>query len=84
MSVRSTDREAFFRVSVDHASEQLLTVVRHEGGNLEPARLHLLQQLPQIVIIERKRALKYNSPVTRKFISTRGVPASSPVRYLAG
>ena len=51
--VRRTHREALPRVDLDHAAEQVLAGRIHEVRDVELATLHFLQQLAQIVIVER-------------------------------
>ncbi len=54
-------RESFFRVDLDHAPQQSLAV-GDEMGHVEHSTLHLLQQLPQVIVVEGQRALRTASP----------------------
>lgn len=38
---------------LDHGAQELLTLRGHEVGNVEHAALHLLQELPEVVVVER-------------------------------
>lgn len=53
-----THREAPRRVHLDHAAQQALAVGRDEVRHVEHAPLHLLQQLPQVVVVEGQRPLR--------------------------
>ena len=53
----ATHRETFARIHLDHASQQSLAVGRNEVRNVELTPLHLLQQLSQVVVVERQRPL---------------------------
>lgn len=52
-----THREAPRGVHLDHAAQQALAVGRDEVRHVEHAPLHLLQQLPQVVVVEGQRPL---------------------------
>lgn len=52
-----TYREPLLWVDLDHALEQRLAVGRDEWGHMEHPTLHLLQQLPQVVMVEWQRTL---------------------------
>ena len=49
-----THREPLFRRHLDHAPEKVLTVGGHKVGDVEHASLDLLQELPQVVVVEGK------------------------------
>lgn len=51
-------REPLGSVHFNHAAQQVLTVRRDEVRHVENSQLHLLQQIPQVVIIERQSTLK--------------------------
>lgn len=59
-----TYREAPRRVHLDHAAQQALAVGRDEVRHVEHAALHLLQQLPQVVVVEGQRPLPAGDRVT--------------------
>lgn len=52
-----THREAPGRVHLDHAAQQALAVGRDKVRHMEHAPLHLLQQLPQVVVVEGQSPL---------------------------
>lgn len=52
-----THREAPGGVHLDHAAQQALAVGRDEVRHVKHASLHLLQQLPQVVVVEGQRPL---------------------------
>ena len=52
-----THREAPGSVHLNHAAQQALAVGRDEVRHVEHASLHLLQQLPQVVVVEGQRPL---------------------------
>lgn len=53
-----TDRQPLGGVHFDHSSQKVLTVWRDEVRHVENSQLHLLQKVPQVVIIKWQRALK--------------------------
>lgn len=59
-----THRQAPRRVHLDHAAQQALAVGRDEVRHVEHAPLHLLQQLPQVVVVEGQRPLSAGDGVT--------------------
>lgn len=59
-----THREAPRRVHLDHAAQQALAVGRDEVRHVKHAPLHLLQQLPQVVVVEGQRPLPAGHGVT--------------------
>lgn len=59
-----THRQAPRRIHFDHATQQALAVRRDEVRHVEHSPLHLLQQLPQVVIVEGQRPLPAGDGVT--------------------
>lgn len=59
-----THREAPRRVHFDHTAQQALAVGRDEVRHVEHAPFHLLQQLPQVVVVEGQRPLPVGDGVT--------------------
>ena len=49
-------REPLARVDLDHAPQEVLTIWRHEVGNVELASFNLFQEVPQVVVVEGERA----------------------------
>lgn len=54
-----TDRESFGRVDFDHSPQQVLAVRRDKVRHVEHSQLHLLQQIPQVVVIEGQSPLTH-------------------------
>ena len=50
-------REPLCGVHLDHAPQQVLAVGGDEVGHVEHTQLHLLQKVPQVVVVERQGAL---------------------------
>lgn len=51
-------RETFRGIHFNHPPQKVLTVGRDKMGHVEHSTLHLLQQLPQVVVIERQGTLQ--------------------------
>lgn len=54
-----TNRESFGRVHFDHSPQQVLAVRRDKVRHMEDSQLHLLQQVPQVVVVERQSTLTH-------------------------
>ena len=59
-----THREAPGRVHLDHAAQQALAVGWDEVRHVENTPLHLLQQLPQVVVVKGQSPLPAGTGVT--------------------
>lgn len=53
-----TDRESLGGVHLDHPLEKVLAIWWDEVWHVENAQLHLFQQIPQVIIVERQRPLE--------------------------
>lgn len=63
---RVTYREPLFRVDLNHALQQGLTVWRDEVGHVEDPALHLLQELTQVVVVKGEGALQGTQKTKKK------------------
>lgn len=50
--------EPFVGVHLNHPAQKVLTVWRDKVGHVENSQLHLLQKIPQVVVIKRQSALQ--------------------------
>ena len=53
VNAMDTHSNSFVGVHFNHASEQVLALGGHEVWNVENAPLHFLEQLSQVVVVER-------------------------------
>ena len=53
----STHGEPLGGVHLDHAPQKVLAVGGDEVGHVEDPQLHLLQKVPQVVVVERQGPL---------------------------
>lgn len=58
LEVNEAYREPLGSVHFNHAAQKVLTVRRDEVRHVENSQLHLLQQIPQVVVVERQGALE--------------------------
>lgn len=66
-------REPLGGVHFNHTAQQILTVWRDEVRHVENSQLHLLQKVPQVVIVKRQSALEEEERrkhVSRLFLDT--------------
>lgn len=59
-------RQPLGGVHLDHTAQQVLTVWRDEVWHMENSQLHLLQEVPQVVVVERQSPLQEGSGITPK------------------
>lgn len=58
VSCSSSYSEPLAGVHFNHATQKVLTVWWNEVRHVEHSQLHLLQEIPQVVIIKRQSALE--------------------------
>lgn len=54
-----TNRQSFSCIHFDHSPQKVLAVRRDKVRHMEHSQLHLLQQIPQVVVIERQSTLTH-------------------------
>lgn len=59
-------RQPLGGVHLDHTAQQVLTVGRDEVWHMENSQLHLLQEVPQVVVVEWQSPLQEGSGITPK------------------
>ena len=64
--VRGTHSEPLGGIHLDHSPQEVLAVGGDEVGHVEDPQLHLLQEVPQVVVVERQ------GPLGRGWTGERG------------